>query len=106
MAITTGQVPAASVSNTTVAPLTLVPPGPCTVTLSNVSGVTIYVAALAPGNTAPSAATVAATGFAIPNGAPPMVITGSMGSAPSQLYIVAGASGATAGVSWLTSSTN
>lgn len=106
MAILTGQLPTASVSNTTVAPLVLVPPGPATVTLSNVSGVTVYVTATAASATAPTAAIVAASGFPIPSGAPPVTVPGFMGSAASQLYLVAGASGATAGVGWIVSTTH
>jgi hypothetical protein len=105
MAITTGGIPTASVSNTTVAPIALVPPGPSTVILTNVSGVTVYIGAVPVGTAAPTATVVVATGFPIPSGAPPVVIPGSMGSAPTQLYLIAGASGATAGVGWLISTT-
>lgn len=107
MAIATGQVSSTSaqpLTNTTVVPLCLVPPGPCSVTVSNVSGATVYVGPGA-GAQAPTAAALAAGGFAIPTGAPPVALPNTQKSGPTQLYVMA-ATAPTAGapVSWAISS--
>lgn len=86
-----------ALSNSTAAVLCTVPPGVGAVIISNNCGQTVYVTA---GKTA-----TATNGFAIPNGAPPVVIPTFPGSAGTTLSVIAGAA-PTAGapVSWLITS--
>ncbi len=71
-------------------PLTAVPPGPCELTISNVSGVTVYLG---------TSTTVTVTnGFPLPNNAPPVKITVFRGSGGGTLYAIAGAGSVTGGV--------
>lgn len=107
MAITTGQVSSTStpaLTNSTVIPLCLVLSGPCAVTISNVSGATVYIGPGAAGQ-APTAAQLVAGGFAIPTGAPPVQLPNLQKSGAAQLYVTA-ATAPTAGapVSWAISS--
>lgn len=91
MAISSGSVTPSSTSE----PLCSVPPGVYNLSISNVSGVTVYVTA---GVTA-----TATNGFAIPTGAPPIVIDGYPGSRGVQLNVVAPTGTVTGVVSWLIS---
>jgi hypothetical protein len=107
MAIATGNVSSTSanpLTNTTVVPLCTVPSGPCTVTISNVSGATVYVGpgTGAGGATPPaSIAALANGGFAIPTGAPPVPLSNLQKSGAVPLFVTA-ATAPTAGapVSW------
>lgn len=85
-----------ALSNSTAATLCTVPPGVCTVIISNNCGQTVYITA---GKTATTT-----NGFAIPNNAPPVAIPMYPGSTGTTLSIIAGAA-PTAGapVSWLIS---
>ena len=89
MAISSGNVtPGAS------APLCTIPPGPCTVLISNTSGVTVYVTA--------GVAATAANGFAIPTTAPPVEIPTYAGSRAVPLNVFTAGS-PTGVVSWMIS---
>lgn len=75
-------------------PLTTVPPGVNQITISNVSGETIYLGT--------SSSVSATNGFAIPNNAPPVTFTTWPASKGANLYII-GAASETAAVSFLIS---
>ena len=75
MAITVGQVTLTGSSQDLVA----VPPGPCTLLVSNTGGATVYVG---PGTV------TAANGFAIPDGAPPVAVPGFLGSRGTQVNVI------------------
>lgn len=90
--IVTGQLSASSLpalSTSVVATLPAIPPGVAAVTLSNVSGATVYVGTGPVGGTAPTAAVLAANGFPIPNNAPPVTLPGWPASRATQLYVIA-----------------
>lgn len=74
----------------------VMPPGPCTVVISNTSGVTVYVGA-------GSEAVSATNGFAIPNGAPPVTIPAYPGSAGTPINVIAPTGSVTGVVSWVIS---
>ncbi len=69
---------------TSAALLYRIPPGPCTVIVSNQSGHTVYL-----GN---SNAVTTANGFPIPTGAPPLPIPGYAASAETDLWGISGTS--------------
>lgn len=66
--------------------LVTVPPGPCTVVLSNTSGHTVYI-----GN---SNSVTTTNGFPIPTGVPPVTIHGYVGSVASPLWAIHGVTSA------------
>lgn len=85
-----------ALSNASAVQLCVVPPGVGTVILSNNSGATVYVAANVTATTT--------NGFAIPTGAPPVMIPVYPGSKGATLSVIAGtAPTAGAPVSWLIS---
>lgn len=71
-----------------------VPPGQCTLMLTNSSGVTVYVG---------GAGVTTGNGCPIPAGALPVAVPGYPSSASSVLYVVAGAGTVTGPVGWLLS---
>jgi hypothetical protein len=93
--ISTGQV-AASGSATS---LCVVPPGPCTVILSNTGGATAYVGVAATGGTLTSS-----NGFPLPSGGYPVPLPGYAGAKGGTLSVVtAGTNSSTVG--WIVSRT-
>jgi hypothetical protein len=94
--ISSGQATAGSAT----AVLTVLPPGPCTVVLSNIGPVTVYVGAVAGGSLS------SANGFPIPSGAPPVAIPGYPGGGGSRLSVVTAAGTATSTVGWIVSSSS
>jgi hypothetical protein len=85
MAVTADQVKV----NKTVSVLAQIPPGPCTVVLSNTSGVTVWVG----GST-----TTSTNGFGIPSGSAPVTFSGWEGSQPATLYAIGTSTAASLGV--------
>jgi hypothetical protein len=72
------------------------PPGPCTVVVSNTGPVTVYVGA--------GSAVTSGNGFPLASGAPPVAIPGYPGGGGSRLSVVTGAGTATSTVGWIVSS--
>lgn len=90
MAITANQLnPTTSSQN-----LVFVPPGVGSVTITNVSGVTVYIG---------TGTVTTGDGFPIPNNAPPVTFPTYPGSKGAQLTVIGGSGSITGPVGWLLS---
>lgn len=87
MAVTASQVHVGK--STSASLLVLVPPGPCTVVISNTSGVTVWIGGV-------NATT--SNGFGIPTASPAITFRGYEGSQATSLYAIGTSSAASLGV--------